>query len=159
MQNHESATEGSEHPVSLTLQGLFGLANETEREVARTLGLNLTDYRALTVLADSGPVTVGALAAELGATAATTTALVSRLESHGYVERMRSTEDRRQVHVNVTEAASSKVKDLMLPLLSAASRQLDALPQDRQEVVTEFLDAVLNLMQDHLQAISTEGVR
>ncbi|MCM0615352.1 MarR family transcriptional regulator [Paenarthrobacter sp. TYUT067] len=159
MQNHESASEGSEHPVSLTLQGLFGLANETEREVARTLGLNLTDYRALTVLADSGPVTVGALAAELGATAATTTALVSRLESHGYVERMRSTEDRRQVHVNVTEAASSKVKDLMLPLLSAASRQLDALPQDRQEVVTEFLDAVLNLMQDHLQAISTEGVR
>ncbi|BCW64305.1 MarR family transcriptional regulator [Arthrobacter sp. StoSoilB22] len=159
MQNHESATEGSEHPVSLTLQGLFGLANETEREVARTLGLNLTDYRALTVLADSGPVTVGALAADLGATAATTTALVSRLESHGYVERMRSTEDRRQVHVNVTEAASSKVKDLMLPLLSAASRQLDALPQDRQEVVTEFLDAVLNLMQDHLQAISTEGVR
>ncbi|TQS92719.1 MarR family transcriptional regulator [Arthrobacter sp. TS-15] len=159
MQNHESATEGSEHPVSLTLQGLFGLANETEREVARTLGLNLTDYRALTVLADSGPVTVGALAADLGATAATTTALVSRLEMHGYVERMRSTEDRRQVHVNVTEVASSKVKDLMLPLLSAASRQLDALPQDRQEVVTDFLDAVLNLMQDHLQAISTEGVR
>ncbi|QSZ49961.1 MarR family transcriptional regulator [Paenarthrobacter sp. OM7] len=159
MQNHQKATGGLDHPASRTLQGLFSLANETEREVARTLGLNLTDYRALTVLADSGPVTVGALAAELGATAATTTALVSRLESHGYVERMRSTEDRRQVRVNVTSAAAGKVKDLMLPLLSAASQQLDALPPERQAFVTDFLDAVLNLMQDHLQSISTEGAR
>jgi len=159
MQNHEKATADSGYPASRTLQGLFGLANETERKVARALGLNLTDYRALTVLADSGPVTVGALAAELGATAATTTALVSRLESHGYVERLRSSEDRRQVHVNVTETASRRIKDLMQPLLSAANAQLDALPADQQAVVGNFLDAVLNLMQDHVQSLSTEDAK
>ncbi|WP_051420713.1 MarR family winged helix-turn-helix transcriptional regulator [Paenarthrobacter nicotinovorans] len=159
MQNDEKATGGFGHPAAGTLQGLFGLANETERKVARALELNLTDYRALTVLADSGPVTVGSLASELGSTAATTTALVSRLESHGYVERLRSTEDRRQVHVNVTEAASRRIKDLMRPLLSAANAQLDALPTDQQVVVVEFLDAVRNLMEDHLQSLSMADTR
>ncbi|MFJ6453340.1 MarR family winged helix-turn-helix transcriptional regulator [Paenarthrobacter sp. NPDC091669] len=159
MQNHEKATGELAHPTSRTLQGLFGLANETEREVARALGLNLTDYRALTVLADSGPVTVGALASDLGATAATTTALVSRLESHGFVERFRSTEDRRQVHVNVTSSASLQVKELLHPLLSAATAHVDALPAEHQAVVGDFLEAVLGLMQEHLQSLSAEGVR
>ena len=159
MQNHQKATGDSGHPVSRMLQGLFGLANETERKVAQALGLNLTDYRALTVLADSGPVTVGVLASDLGATAATTTALVSRLEAHGYVERLRSTEDRRQVHVNVTTTASRRIKDLMRPLLSAANAHLDGLPADHQVVVGDFLDAVLDLMQDHLQSLSAEDAR
>ena len=65
----------------MALQGLFSLANETEREVARKLGLNLTDYRALSTLAQSGPVTVGKLAEDLGATPATATAIVSRMEA------------------------------------------------------------------------------
>ena len=71
-------TPSQPHPAALALQGLFTLANETEREVARRLGLNLTDYRALSALAQSGPVTVGRLAEDLGATPATTTAIVSR---------------------------------------------------------------------------------
>ena len=90
-------TAAQQHPATLALQSLFTLANETEREIARVMGLNLTDYRALSALAQSGSVTVGKLAEDLGATPATTTAIVSRMEARGYVERHRNTEDRRQV--------------------------------------------------------------
>ena len=159
MQNHEKAIGVPEHPASSTLRALFGLANETEREVARALELNLTDYRAFTVLSESGPLTVGALAEKLSATAATTTAIVGRLEMHGCVERARSTEDRRQVHVNVTEAASARVKELLQPLAAAAAAQLDALEPDHQLVVADFLGSVVNLMQDHLNSLSAEGAR
>ena len=47
-------TASQYHPATLALQGLFALANETEREIARVMGLNLTDYRALSALAQSG---------------------------------------------------------------------------------------------------------
>ena len=48
---------------------MITLSNEIERELVRLLGLNLTDYRALTMLASAGPTTVSALAggAVLGA--------------------------------------------------------------------------------------------
>jgi len=146
------------HPASSALQALFDLANETEREVARCLQLNLTDYRALSALVQSGPVTVGALAEKLGATAATTTALVSRLESRGYAERLRSEEDRRHVHVSATPAASRDIMGLMRPLMDATNQHIEALPRPRQDAVEDFLNVALHLMQDHLHSLSEKDV-
>ncbi|WP_024365280.1 MarR family winged helix-turn-helix transcriptional regulator [Arthrobacter sp. TB 26] len=142
------------HPAAFTLQGMFTLANETERELARNLELNLTDFRALSVLAQLGPVTVGKLAAELGATPATTTAIVSRLVSRGYVARHRGTGDRRQVHVSATPAAARKITTLMQPLVNATNEHIQALPASQQSVVADFLDVAQHLMRDHLHTLS-----
>lgn len=144
------------HPAAFTLQGMFTLANETERELARNLELNLTDFRALSVLAQLGPVTVGKLAAELGATPATTTAIVSRLVSRGYVARHRGTGDRRQVHVSATPAAARKITTLMQPLVNATNEHIQALPASQQSVVADFLDVAQHLMRDHLHTLSTK---
>lgn len=152
-------TPSQPHPAALALQGLFTLANETEREVARRLGLNLTDYRALSALAQSGPVTVGRLAEDLGATPATTTAIVSRMEARGYVERHRNTEDRRQVQVSVTPAADRGIMNLMMPLMTATNEHIQALPADQQAVVADFLDVAQHLMRDHLHTLSGKDAR
>jgi DNA-binding MarR family transcriptional regulator len=152
-------TASQQHPAALALQGLFNLANETEREVARRLGLNLTDYRALSALAQSGPVTVGRLAGDLGATAATATAIVSRLESRGYVARHRNTDDRRQVQVSVTPAASQGIMNLMRPLMAATNEHIKALPAADQAVVADFLDVAQRLMRDHLHTLSEKDAR
>ena len=39
------------HPAAHALQALISLSNEIERELAAALGLNLTDYRALAIVA------------------------------------------------------------------------------------------------------------
>ena len=147
-------TASQQHPATLALQSLFTLANETEREIARVMGLNLTDYRALSALAQSGPVTVGKLAEDLGATPATATAIVSRMEARGYVARHRNTEDRRQVQVSVTPAASRGIMNLMRPLMTATNDHITTLPADHQAVVADFLDVAQHLMQDHLHTLS-----
>lgn len=152
-------TASSYHPAALALQGLFSLANETEHEVARKLGLNLTDYRALSTLAQSGPVTVGKLAEDLGATPATATAMVSRMESRGYMARHRNTEDRRQVQVSVTQEASREIKDLMRTLMTAANEHLESLPSAHQTVIADFLDVAQHLMRDHLHTLSEKDSR
>jgi DNA-binding MarR family transcriptional regulator len=144
------------HPATVALQGLFALANETEREIARTMGLNLTDFRALSAVSQSGPVTVGQLAEELGATPATTTAIVNRLESRGYLERHRGIEDRRRVQVSVTPAAHQDISAVIRPLMTAANNHITALPEDHKTVIADFLDVARHLMQDHLHALSTK---
>lgn len=152
-------TASSYHPAALALQGLFTLANETEREIARVMGLNLTDFRALSALAQSGPVTVGRLAEDLGSTPATTTAIVSRMESRGYMERHRSTEDRRHVQVRVTPAANRGIMNLMRPLMTATNDHITALPADHRAVVADFLDVAQHLMRDHLHALSEKDAQ
>lgn len=152
-------TASQQHPATLALQSLFTLANETEREIARSLGLNLTDFRALSALAQSGPVTVGQLAEDLGATPATTTAIASRLESRGYVERHRGVEDRRRVQVSVTPAANRDIAAVMRPLMTAANDHITALPADQKAVIADFLDVARHLMQDHLHTLSTKDAR
>ena len=152
-------TASSYHPAALALQGLFSLANETEHEVARKLGLNLTDYRALSTLAQSGPVTVGKLAEDLGATPATATAIVSRMEARGYMARHRNTEDRRQVQVSVTQEASRGIMNLMRPLMTATNEHLKSLPAAHQTVVADFLGVAQHLMRDHLHTLSEKDAR
>ena len=152
-------TAAQQHPATLALQSLFTLANETEREIARVMGLNLTDYRALSALAQSGSVTVGKLAEDLGATPATTTAIVSRMEARGYVERHRNTEDRRQVQVSVTPAADRGIMNLMRPLMTAANEHIKALPAAHQAVVADFLDVAQHLMRDHMHTLSEKDAQ
>ena len=72
------------HPsVATTVQKMLILARESTRETPLGWGLNLNDFRALSVLAPSVPMTSGMLALALGPTAATTTAITTGLELSG----------------------------------------------------------------------------
>lgn len=136
------------HPGAQGLQGVIALSNEVERELARALAVNLTDYRALSALAMGGPVTVGGLAERLGTTAATTTAIVNRLEARGYADRERVDGDRRQVRVSVSPACFGRILGLMRPLMDATNAHLWSLPPEEGDAVARFLAVV----QDHLRA-------
>ena len=149
-------SESSCESVAGTLRALVALVRESEREMALRLGLNLTDYRALCALAESGPLTSGRLATELGCTAATTTAITNRLELHGYVTRERSKTDRRLVTLSASPDASQRILNLTFPLVSVLSEQLQALPADQISTVVAFLDVTQDLMRTHLQMLSSK---
>ncbi|WIM99530.1 MarR family transcriptional regulator [Actinoplanes oblitus] len=73
--------------------GLNGLA------LAEAAGLNTTDWHALSVLEQAGPLTSGALAEQTGLTTGATTRLIDRLERAGHVRRVPDPADRRRVMV------------------------------------------------------------
>lgn len=147
------------HPVAFSLQRLTVLANEIEHELARLLGLNLTDYRALSSLAGSGEVTVGELARSLGTSAATMTAIVDRLESRGFADRHRSTEDRRRVVVGANPEGLQRVVGLMTPLMRGVDDHVRSLPAGDQRVVQAFLEVTLRHLAGQLATLSTAEQR
>lgn len=150
-------SDASFHPIAFAMQGLIVLSNEIEREVSRLLRVNLTDYRALSSLAASGEVAVGQLAAALGATPATTTAIVDRLEARGFVQRRRAEGDRRQVRVEVAPEAIGLIIDLMTPLMRRVDDHVVGLSSHDQRVVQGFLALASEAMADHLTVLAAAG--
>lgn len=84
-----------------------------ERDLAQSVGLTPAKLRVLQLLVAKGgdSATPTTLAGQMGVSQATVTALVDQLEKLGYAARHRSSEDRRQMRVAVTEAGTRALSD------------------------------------------------
>ncbi len=152
-----AVTQTAYHPATFALQALIAQSNAVERELARLLGLNPTDYRALATLQQlprDEAVTMGRLAGALGATAATTTAIVDRLERAGYVVRHREEADRRQVTLEPTPLGWTRIAGFMRPLMAASDAYLKGLTPEDAGAVGDFLRATVAHLTQHLEALT-----
>jgi DNA-binding MarR family transcriptional regulator len=97
------------------------------------------------VLVGAGPHRVGALAERLDALPSTFSRALDRLEQGGWVQRVPSTESRREVIVEATDKAKQLVGAVTDTRRHEVSRILDRLPADRRAAVAaafrEFADA------------------
>jgi len=130
------------------IMGALGRLRETERllmdESQRFMKLGETDMRALHFLMVSENrgvlVTPGALAAQIGISAASTTKLLDRLERGGHVVRHPHPSDRRALTLTVTpetrRAATMSVGRQQARRFYAAARLTSA----EREAVARFLD-------------------
>jgi len=106
------------------------------------LGLTYPQYLAMLVLWEEDGLSVSALGERLYLDSGTLTPLLKRLESSGFVSRLRAVEDERRVHITLT-AAGRKLKtqaakipgcilsasQCSIPELVALTQQVQALRQ------------------------------
>jgi DNA-binding MarR family transcriptional regulator len=123
--------------------------------VGRELGLGPADLRCLDWLFD-GPKTVGQLSAATGLRAAGTTALVDRLARRGFVERVRSEDDRRQVLVCMTDQGMRETGALYEPLVVDGESVLRRLPVRDLELMRDHLIAITELTDRHRSRLAAE---
>jgi DNA-binding MarR family transcriptional regulator len=109
--------------------------------VGRHLGLGPADLRCLDWLVD-GPKTAGQLSSATGLRPPATTALIDRLENKGWVERIRSEADRRQVLVQMTAEGQERTWAAYRPMV-----------EEGTTLLARFTIAELDLMRTHLDAI------
>jgi DNA-binding MarR family transcriptional regulator len=76
-----------------------------DERVSEFLGINRTDGRCLDIIGRHGKVSAGQLSIEAGLTTGAVTAVIDRLESSGYVQRVRDPVDRRKIWVECTPHA------------------------------------------------------
>ncbi|MFG3118587.1 MarR family winged helix-turn-helix transcriptional regulator [Streptomyces sp. NPDC048197] len=109
-------------------------------------GLHPTDLRALISLLDAAragvPSTPGRLGAHLGLNSAGTTALVDRLERLGLIRRVRDTEDRRRVLLEVDERAVDLGQSFFGPLIDRTLALLATFDAGERDAIRRFLDGV-----------------
>jgi DNA-binding MarR family transcriptional regulator len=115
------------------------LTDMLDESVAKLMGVNRTDYRALDVIDQNGRISAGDLARELRMSTGAVTTLVDRLERAGYARRVPDPEDRRRVLIEPTS------------VVHEGAAQLYGSPQDilagYDDWSDEELEAVLRFQQ------------
>lgn len=114
-------------PEQEAVLNILRTADQLEIRLARLLrdrGLTPSQYNVLRILRGEGrPLPVLEIAARTITVVPGITGLIDRLETAGFVERVRCNEDRRVVRVALTEAGARALADLDEPL-EALHRQL-----------------------------------
>lgn len=116
--------------------------------VGRMLGLGPADVRCLDWLVD-GPKTAGQLSEATGLRPAATTALVDRLTEKGFVRRVRSETDRRQVLVQMTDEGHARTWAAYGPLVEEGQHLLARLTVADMEKMVTHLEAIRALTDRH----------
>ena len=113
---------------------------EANQELARRLGIGITDIAALEHLSSAeqplGPVELGH---RLGIRSASATALVDRLEQSGHVRREPRPDDRRRVALVPSEHSEMQVLSALAPLLVDINAAAARLTEAEAAAVTRFL--------------------
>ena len=124
--------------------------------VAKLVGLNSTDLECLDLLDIAGPTTAGRLAQHAGLTTGAMTAVIDRLESVGFVRRVRDPRDRRCVRVEALRRKFKHVTALYQRLIDATARLHEDYDDRQLAFVVDYLTKALALAADHVSWLQTQ---
>ncbi|MEL6201089.1 MAG: MarR family transcriptional regulator [Pseudomonadota bacterium] len=133
---------------------VLDLLQETARHAKTKTAQFLSDTgtyagqeKIFTTLAEHGAMPPGQLAARLNVKPPTITKTMIRLEEQGYVQRMASEEDKRQVVVNLTPAGEEIVAKIRAAMRNAEKEILDGLrKKERRELAQILTNLNLHLL-------------
>jgi DNA-binding MarR family transcriptional regulator len=123
-----------------------------DEAVGEYLGLHRTDMRCLDILDREGPMPAGQLAEQARVSPAAMTAVLDRLEQKGLARRVRDTEDRRRVLVEVTEEMRKGAAELYGPP-EEAGQGLAMYTDEQLEFLIEFLRRDVAFQEDRMRRL------
>lgn len=138
-------------PVSESiLRSLRRIARALDRHSRRLIvqhQLTAPQVVCLQALLRAGRLTPGSLAQEVSASQATVTGILDRLELRGLVRRDRDAEDRRRVHITLTETGHSVATLAPSALQTSFEARLLRLTTDEQHAIETALRRVVEMME------------
>jgi DNA-binding MarR family transcriptional regulator len=131
------------------------------------LGINRTDGRCIDIIDRFGKVSAGQLANESGLTTGAVTAVIDRLETAGYVRRVRDPVDRRKVWVEITAEMAGIIGRIFGFYMRDGGRMMQRFTAGELDAIMRFLGmgAFLNTemaaaLREHLDPnAKTAGAR
>jgi MarR family 2-MHQ and catechol resistance regulon transcriptional repressor len=106
-------------------------------------------------LGDSGPRMMRELAEFLLLAVNTVTGIVDKLEARGVVRRRRSAEDRRVVHVELTDAGQEAYRAALEDKMRLLRSMLRALTEDEQEIFLVLFRKIARAGRSQVQKIAS----
>lgn len=125
-----------------------------DEAVAAHLAVNRTDLRCLEILLlEVDAATPGHLAARLGLTTGSVTAMLDRLARLGYLTREPDVADRRKVLVRATPAIAERVQAIYGPIAAAGGREMERYTVEQLELLIDFHSRSRAIQDEHLHRI------
>lgn len=130
------------------LRRIIRVTDLNAKRLAKETGLTPPQFFILQSVESQKQPSIGAVAKDVNLTQATVTSIVDRLENRNLVGRRRSNEDRRIVHVELTDEGQSLLKQAPKVLQDSLRGRFDSL----EDWEKGFLIAALDRMSALLQA-------
>jgi DNA-binding MarR family transcriptional regulator len=118
--------------------------------IAERAGLGATESKTLFLLSRFGPLTVSEIAQHTGLTTPSVTSLIDRLESRGFVHRVRDSHDRRRVIVQRNEERLAELNQAFQFLQESFRDVLEKYSDDQLATIADYLQQVLQHSQEFL---------
>jgi DNA-binding MarR family transcriptional regulator len=122
---------------------IFKSANRHFHEIEKLAGIGGASLWALAEIAEAEKLTVTDLATQMSIHQSTASNLLDKLESEGYIARVKSTSDRRVVYLIATDQGRDVLKKAPLPHRGILP---DALMRLNPEVLTKLHDHLTQLV-------------
>jgi DNA-binding MarR family transcriptional regulator len=132
--------------VLISLRRVIRATDLHSKQLVKTTGLTAPQLLLLQAIRDNGDVTIGEVAKKISLSQATVTTILDRLEKRELVKRVRSTKDKRRVHVYLTDKASEILKDAPVPLQEQFSAQFNDLELWEQTMIISSLQRIAQMM-------------
>jgi DNA-binding MarR family transcriptional regulator len=120
----------------------IALAEPVQAELWKAAGITLTQVSVLRQLR-AGPVSAGQLGRAAGLSPASMTHLLDRLEEHGLVCRQRGADDRRAVHVHLTEEGQRVLGEVKVLRGSRIHRAVEAMSNAERVRLAEACNTLI----------------
>jgi len=135
--------------LALDLREYLNAVDLYDDAVAERMGLSRTDLRCVDTLERRGTLTAGALAEASGLTTGAVTFLLDRLERAGVIHRVRDTEDRRRVLVELVPDAALRAYSLHKPMIADMRELARHYRMDELSTIRDFLCQARGVYEQH----------
>jgi DNA-binding MarR family transcriptional regulator len=146
------STRKTKKERAVVLRRLWELGREMSTQtvflhqaIAQGAGLNATDTKCIDLIlrCENERATAGWISRQSGLTTGAVTHILDRLEKRGHIQRIRDTEDRRRVFIQVKPES-----------LKSLVPKYEAIGKAYMAILEEFTDEELNLICDYLEKTS-----
>jgi len=120
--------------------------------IAEQVDLGATEEKTLFLLSRLGPLTAGEIAHRTGLTTPSVTSLIDRLESKGFVRRVRDTRDRRRVIVEQNEERLAELDRVFHALQENFMDFLETYSDEQLATIADFLTRATQRSQEFIAA-------
>jgi DNA-binding MarR family transcriptional regulator len=124
-----------------------------DEAAAELMGINRTDQRCIEILDRGGPMTAGELATASGLTTGAITVVLDRLERSDYARRVRDTDDRRRVLVELTAKARREIERIYGPLGETYAQQIEQYTTEQLLVILDYVSRGHELVDQQLERV------
>lgn len=142
--------------LAVAFRELMSASHAFEDALSRVLGLNSTDLRCVELLEQRGTMTAGTLAELAGLSTGAITFLVDRLESAGFVSRVRDLSDRRRVLVELVPRARAQLSELQKSFLESLRSSAQRYSVSELERLVALIHEGTELYESQLASLFTK---
>ncbi|MEP4035776.1 MarR family transcriptional regulator [Pseudophaeobacter sp.] len=116
------------------------------REIRQATGVTPAQFRVLQIISENGFVTAKTISLRMQVSQGTVTSLVDKLVRDGLALRQKSSEDRRQIHILLTDAGRETLVDAPDPLQQRFVRKFRAMEDWEQAMLVANLERVATML-------------